>query len=115
MPVNSFSRSWPPHRMAGAGQRHHQGVRAAQDPTGERRARVGQQQASKDLHSLRRSHASKCRDALNSGAQGFTMYTVADNLGHAKGGLGLSMTSHYAGKESLEAKAKAVEAVRLPC
>lgn len=29
-------------------------------------------------------------------------------------GLGLSMTSHYAGKESLEAKAKAVEAVRLP-
>jgi hypothetical protein len=27
------------------------------------------------------------------------MYTLADNLGHAKGGLGLSMTSHYAGKE----------------
>ena len=74
----------------------------------------GQRQASKDLHSLRRWHASKCRDALNAGAQGFTMYTVADNLGHAKGGLGLSMTSHYAGKESLEAKSKAVEAVKLP-
>jgi integrase len=74
----------------------------------------GQRQASKDLHSLRRWHASKCRDALNAGAQGFTMYTLADNLGHAKGGLGLSMTSHYAGKESLEAKAKAVEAVKLP-
>jgi hypothetical protein len=39
------------------------------------------------------------------------MYTVADNLGHAKGGLGLSMTSRYAGAESLEAKSKAVEAV----
>jgi integrase len=74
----------------------------------------GQRQASKDLHSLRRWHASKCRDALNAGAQGFTMYTLADNLGHAKGGLGLSMTSHYAGKESLEAKAKAVESVKLP-
>jgi integrase len=74
----------------------------------------GQRQASKDLHSLRRWHASKCRDALNAGAQGFTMYTVADNLGHAKGGLGLSMTSHYAGKESLEAKAACVGAVRLP-
>jgi integrase len=74
----------------------------------------GQRQASKDLHSLRRWHASKCRDALNAGVQGFTMYTVADNLGHAKGGLGLSMTSHYAGKESLEAKAACVRAVRLP-
>ena len=42
------------------------------------------------------------------------MYTLADNLGHAKGGLGLCMTSHYAGKGSLEAKSKAVEAVRLP-
>jgi hypothetical protein len=42
------------------------------------------------------------------------MYTVADNVGHAKGGLGLSMTSQYAGRESLEAKSKAVEAVRLP-
>ena len=74
----------------------------------------GQRQSSKDLHSLRRWHASKCRDALNAGAQGFTMYTLADNLGHAKGGLGLSMTSHYAGKESLEAKAACVEAVKLP-
>jgi hypothetical protein len=74
----------------------------------------GQRQASKDLHSLRRWHAARCRDAINSGAQGLTMYTLADNLGHAKGGLGLSMTSRYAGAESLEAKAKAVEAVRLP-
>jgi site-specific recombinase XerD len=74
----------------------------------------GQRQASKDLHSLRRWHIAKCRDALNSGAQAFTMWTVADNVGHAKGGLGLSMTSRYAGAETLEAKSKAVEAVRLP-
>jgi integrase len=74
----------------------------------------GQRQASKDLHSLRRWHAARCRDAINAGAQGFTMYTLADNLGHAKGGLGLSMTSRYAGQESLEAKMKAVEAVKLP-
>jgi integrase len=74
----------------------------------------GQRQASKDLHSLRRWHISKARDALNAGATGFSMYTVADNVGHAKGGLGLSMTSHYAGRESLEAKSKAVEAVKLP-
>ena len=74
----------------------------------------GQRQASKDLHSLRRWHISKARDALNAGATGFTMYTVADNVGHAKGGLGLSMTSHYAGRETLESKAACVRAVRLP-
>jgi integrase len=74
----------------------------------------GQRQASKDLHSLRRWHISKARDALNAGATGFTMYTVADNVGHAKGGLGLSMTSHYAGRETLEAKTACVGAVKLP-
>ena len=74
----------------------------------------GQRQSSKDLHSLRRWHIARCRDALNAGAQGFTMWTVADNVGHAKGGLGLSMTSRYAGAKSLEAKSKAVACVRLP-
>jgi hypothetical protein len=39
---------------------------------------------------------------------------LADNLGHTKGGLGLSMTSHYAGKEGLEAKGACVRAVKLP-
>jgi hypothetical protein len=42
------------------------------------------------------------------------MYAVADNVGHAKGDLGLSMTSQYAGREILQAKSKAVDAVRLP-
>ena len=41
------------------------------------------------------------------------MYTVADNVGRAKG-LGLSAASRYAGAESLKAKSKAVEAVKLP-
>lgn len=74
----------------------------------------GQRQANVDLHSLRRWFIAKARDALNGGAQGFTMYTVAEVVGHAKGELGLSMTSKYAGRETLEAKAKAVGAVRLP-
>jgi hypothetical protein len=43
---------------------------------------------------------SKCRDALNAGAEGFTMYTVA-------------MTSRYAGRETQETKSKAA-AVKLP-
>jgi hypothetical protein len=43
----------------------------------------GQRQASKTFTALRIWHASKRRDALNAGAQGFTMYTLADNLGQA--------------------------------
>ena len=42
------------------------------------------------------------------------MFTVAEVVGHAKGELGLSMTSQYAGKETLEAKVACVRAVRLP-
>jgi len=74
----------------------------------------GARQANVDLHGLRRWFISKARDALNGGAQGWNLYTVAEIVGHAKGDLGLSMTSRYAGAESLEAKAKAVESVRLP-
>ena len=51
---------------------------------------------------------------LNAGATGWTLYTVADVVGHAKGELGLSMTSRYAGQETLEAKATCVRAVKLP-
>jgi hypothetical protein len=39
---------------------------------------------------------------------------VAEAVGHQKGDLGLSMTSRYAGRESMEAKAACVRAVRLP-
>ena len=55
----------------------------------------------------------KARDAINAGAQGFTMYTVAEVVGHQKGDLGLSMTSRYAGREAMEAKMACVRAVRL--
>ena len=74
----------------------------------------GQRQSSKDLHSLRRWFIARARDALNQGATGFTMFTVAEVCGHAKGGLGLSMTSRYAGRETMEARADCVRAVKLP-
>jgi hypothetical protein len=35
-------------------------------------------------------------------------------VGHQKGGLGLSMTSRYARREMVEAKAACVRAVKLP-
>ena len=74
----------------------------------------GARQANTDLHSLRRWFIARARDGINAGAQGYTMFTVAEIVGHAKGELGLSMTSRYAGKEKLEAKAACVKAVRLP-
>jgi integrase len=75
---------------------------------------AGARQANVDLHSLRRYAIAAMRDALNAGATGYSMRTVAQLVGHDTGGLGLSMTSHYAGEEPLEAKAKAVESIRLP-
>jgi integrase len=74
----------------------------------------GARQANVDLHSLRRWFIAKARDAINAGAQGFTMYTVAEVVGHQKGDLGLSMTSRYAGRETMEARAACVRAVKLP-
>lgn len=40
--------------------------------------------------------------------------TVAEVVGHQKGDLGLSMTSRYARRETMEAKAVCVRAVKLP-
>jgi hypothetical protein len=40
--------------------------------------------------------------------------TVAEVVGHQNGDLGLSITSKYAGRETLEAKAACVRAVRIP-
>jgi hypothetical protein len=48
------------------------------------------------------------------GASGFTLYTVAEVVGHPKGEPGLSMTSKYAEKETLEVKPAAVKALKLP-
>ncbi len=51
---------------------------------------------------------------IHDAASGFTMHTVAEVLGHQKGDLGLSMTSRYAGRETMAAKAACVRAVKLP-
>ena len=74
----------------------------------------GARQANVDLHSLRRFAIASMRNALNAGATGYSMRTVAQVVGHDVGDLGLSMTSMYAGQEPLEAKAKAIGAIRLP-
>jgi integrase len=74
----------------------------------------GARQANVDLHSLRRFAIASMRDALNAGATGYSMRTVAQLVGHDVGDLGLSMTSVYAGQEPLEAKAAAVRAIKLP-
>jgi integrase len=74
----------------------------------------GARQANVDLHSLRRFAIASMRDALNAGANGYSMRTVAQVVGHDVGDLGLSMTSMYAGQEPLSAKAAAIGAIRLP-
>jgi integrase len=74
----------------------------------------GARQADVDMHSLRRFAIASMRDALNAGATGYSMRTVAQLVGHDTGGLGLSVTSMYAGEEPLSAKAKAIGAIRLP-
>jgi integrase len=74
----------------------------------------GARQANVDLHGLRRWFIARARDAITAGASGFTMYTVAEVVGHQKGDLGLSMTSRYAGRETMGAKVACVRAVRLP-
>jgi integrase len=75
----------------------------------------GARQDNLDLHGLRRWFIARARDALNGGAQGFTLRTVAQVVGHKAGEIeGLSMTARYAGAEPLEALAAAVRAVRLP-
>ncbi len=55
------------------------------------------------------------REAILKGAQGYSPWTIAEVVGHAKGEVGLEMTmSRYAGDETLEAKAACVRAVKLP-
>ena len=75
----------------------------------------GARQANTDLHSLRRWFVMSAREALLKGAQGYSPWTIAEVVGHAKGDVGLEMTmSRYAGDETLEAKAACVRAVKLP-
>jgi integrase len=76
---------------------------------------TGARQADVDWHTFRRTFAQKARDALSRGEGGFTAWTLAEVLGHAKSEMPLGMTMGvYAGKEGLEAKAACVRAVKLP-
>lgn len=75
----------------------------------------GIRQSRIDFHSWRRWFTRKAREALESGAKGFTPWTIAVVVGHSAEDepLGLTMV-HYAGDETPEAKRACVEAVRLP-
>jgi hypothetical protein len=76
----------------------------------------GSRQANTDMHSLRRWFIWSAREALLRGTgSGYSPWTIAEVVGHAKGEVGLEMTMRYAGDESLQAKAAVVEAVKLPC
>jgi hypothetical protein len=71
-------------------------------------------QANTDLHSLRRWFIWSAREALLKGANGYSQWTIAEGVGHAKREVGLEMTmSRYAGDESLEAKAACVRPGKL--
>jgi integrase len=75
----------------------------------------GSRQANTDMHSLRRWFIWSAREALLRGTgSGYSPWTIAEVVGHAKGEVGLEMTMRYAGDESLQAKAAVVEAVKLP-
>ncbi|HEV2509692.1 hypothetical protein [Bosea sp. (in: a-proteobacteria)] len=82
----------------------------------------GQRQSNIDFHSFRRWFVRKAADALDKGAQGYSVWTIAEVVGHAvenaslegiKLPLGLTM-SRYAGDASGEAKKACVGAVKLP-
>ena len=68
-----------------------------------------------DLHSLRRWFVRSAATALDKGTKGYSHWTIAEVVGHAKEELPLAMTmGRYAGDDSMEAKAACVRAVRLP-
>lgn len=80
-----------------------------------------QRQSNIDFHSFRRWFVRKAADALDKGAKGYSVWTIAEVVGHAvenaslegiKLPLGLTM-SRYAGDASAEAKRACVEAVKL--
>ncbi len=82
----------------------------------------GQRQSNIDFHSFRRWFVRKAADALDKGAKGYSVWTIAEVVGHAvenaslegiKLPLGLTM-SRYAGDASGEAKRACVLAVKLP-
>ncbi|WP_157733063.1 tyrosine-type recombinase/integrase [Bosea sp. AS-1] len=82
----------------------------------------GQRQSNTDFHSFRRWFVRKAADALVKGVQGYSVWTIAEVVGHAvenaslegiKLPLGLTMST-YAGAASEDAKRACVRAVKLP-
>jgi len=72
-------------------------------------------QSNIDFHSLRRWFIAKARGALQSGALGFTPWTVADVVGHDRKVLPLGMTfGVYPGPSEMAARRACIEAVKLP-
>jgi len=68
-----------------------------------------------DLHSLRRWFVRSAATALEGGAKGYSHWTIAEVVGHAKEEMALSMTmGRYAGDGTMEARAACVRAVKLP-
>jgi integrase len=68
-----------------------------------------------DLHSLRRWFVRSAATALEGGAKGYSHWTIAEVVGHAKEEMALAMTmGRYAGDGTMEARAACVRAVRLP-
>ena len=75
----------------------------------------GARQSNVDLHSFRRWFVTKAAEALNAGAAGFSPWTIAEVVGHAKDDMPLPMTmSRYKGDDTLDAKRACVAAVKLP-
>lgn len=75
----------------------------------------GERQSRVDLHSFRRWFIRKAVEAIEEGARGFTPWTIADVVGHAKedGPLGMTM-GRYPGRADFKALRACVEAVQLP-
>jgi integrase len=75
----------------------------------------GQRRSLVNFHSFRRWFAAQAQRALETGATGFTPWTLADVLGHDRGQLALPMTmGTYGGKSDHGAHRACVEAVKLP-
>lgn len=75
----------------------------------------GQRQSRIGFHSFRRWFITQASKALNAGAKGYSLYTLAEVVGHERKSMELGMTMGvYADPESDAALRACVEAVRLP-
>lgn len=77
--------------------------------------RAGDNQSLVNFHSFRRWFITKAAEALNTGATGFSAYTIAEVVGHSVEDMALGITmGTYKDLDKREARRRCVEAVRLP-